>query len=170
MRRLVVGLAIISLAAIALSWAQADDQDIAKEITERLKQEQKVGHLRDFNINLKVADGNVLLKGHVTSQEQQKLALETARSAKGVKHVVSDLQITAATLAPGAAKTTAEIGSKRGDGGRVDASAPGTRTEGAGTSRRGTGLKYILPVARYCATERHECAPEAGVPEPGNSP
>ncbi|MCY2992568.1 MAG: BON domain-containing protein [Planctomycetota bacterium] len=108
MRRLVVGLAIISLAAIALSWAQADDQEIAKEITERLKQEQEVGHLSDFDINLKVADGNVLLKGHVTSQEQQKLALETARSAKGVKHVVSDLQITPATPSTDAAKTAAD--------------------------------------------------------------
>ena len=108
MRRLVVGLAIISLAAIAFSWAQADDQEIAKEITARLKQEQEVGHLSDFDINLKVADGNVLLKGHVTSQEQQKLALETARSAKGVKHVVSDLQITPATPSTDTAKTAAD--------------------------------------------------------------
>lgn len=108
MRRLVVGLAIISLAALALSWAQADDQEIAKEITARLKQEQKVGHLRDFDINLKVADGNVLLKGHVTSPEQQQLALETARSAKGVKHVVSDLQITPAAPASEVTKATAD--------------------------------------------------------------
>lgn len=93
MRRLLVGLAIVSLAALAFTWAWADDQDIAKEITERLKREQLSGHLRDFNINLKVADGHVLLKGHVASAEQQQLALELARGAKGVKQVVNDLQI-----------------------------------------------------------------------------
>lgn len=99
MRRLVVGVAIISLAALALSWAQADDQEIAKEITERLKQEQKIGKLHDFNINLKVADGQVLLKGQVASEEQQKLALDVARATKGVKDVVNDLQIQAAAAA-----------------------------------------------------------------------
>jgi osmotically-inducible protein OsmY len=99
MRRLVVGLAIVSLAALALSWAQADDQEIAKEITERLKREQTAGTLHDFNINLKVADGQVLMKGHVASSEQQQLALDVARSAKGVKRVVNDLEIQAAAPA-----------------------------------------------------------------------
>ncbi len=93
MRRLVVGLAILGIAAVALSWAMADDKEIAKKITERLKSEQAAGHLQGFDINLKVAQGHVLLKGFVSSQAQQDLALEVAKQTEGVRNVVNDLEI-----------------------------------------------------------------------------
>ncbi|MBC8871407.1 MAG: BON domain-containing protein [Planctomycetes bacterium] len=100
MRRLAVGMAILGLAAVALSWAVADDKEIAKEITERLKREQDSGNLDGFDINLKVAEGNVLLKGHVSNPKQQELALDIARRAKGVKRVVNDLAVQGEDSAP----------------------------------------------------------------------
>lgn len=93
MRRLAVGMAILALAGVAISWAMADDKEIAREITERLKGEQEAGNLDGFDINLKVAQGQVLLKGHVSTPEQQELALDIARKADGVKRVVNDLTI-----------------------------------------------------------------------------
>jgi len=96
MRRLAVGIAMVTMAALALSWAAADDQEIVKALTDQLKQERAAGRLHDFNIDLKVADGQVLLKGHVASPEQQRLAVDIARQTKGVKRVINDLKIDAA--------------------------------------------------------------------------
>jgi osmotically-inducible protein OsmY len=93
MRQLLVGLAIVSLTVIPLSSARADDQGIGREVAERLKQLQTEGELREFDIHLTVADGTVLLKGHVASEEGQKLALEAAQGTKGVKRVIDALQL-----------------------------------------------------------------------------
>jgi osmotically-inducible protein OsmY len=87
---------MVTMAALALSWAAADDQEIVKALTDQLKQERAAGRLHDFNIDLKVADGQVLLKGHVASPEQQRLAVDIARQTKGVKRVINDLKIDAA--------------------------------------------------------------------------
>lgn len=99
MRRLAVGMAILAIAGVALSWAVADDKEIAKDITERLKQEQEAGNLKGFEIQLKVAEGQVLLKGHVSTAEQQELALGIAKQADGVKGVVNDLDVQGEKLA-----------------------------------------------------------------------
>ncbi len=93
MRRLVLGVAILALAATTLTWAVAGDQDIAREITERLRKEQEAGNLRSFNVNLKVADGNVTLDGQVANKAQRALVSETARSVDGVKEIVSQLRV-----------------------------------------------------------------------------
>ncbi len=95
MRRLVVGSAILALTATTLSWTWADDQEIARKVAERLKQEQKEGNLRGFDINLKVAEGRVTLKGDVSSAQQEALAVEAARHVDGVEEVVNDLQVKA---------------------------------------------------------------------------
>lgn len=108
MRRLAVGLAIATFAAVALSWAQADDQQIARQITERLKHEQQAGNLKGFDIDLKVADGKVLIKGHVSTPKQQELLMQVAREIKGVKDVVNDLTIRAPETASVAKQTTAK--------------------------------------------------------------
>jgi len=86
-------MAILAIAGVALSWAVADDKEIAKDITERLKQEQEAGNLQGFDIQLKVAEGKVLLKGHVSTPEQRKLALGIASQADGVEDVVNDLEV-----------------------------------------------------------------------------
>ncbi len=99
MRRLAGGMAIFGIAFVALSWAVAGDTEIAREITEKLKYEKEAGRLQDFDINLQVTEGTVLMKGHVASQEQQQLAVDVARQIQGVKQVVNDLQIGSATAA-----------------------------------------------------------------------
>jgi len=97
MRRLVVGSAILALAAATFSWALADDQEIARKVAERLKHEQKEGNLQGFDINLKVAEGKVTLKGTVSSIEQRELAVGSARRVDGVTTIVNELQVNAAT-------------------------------------------------------------------------
>lgn len=108
MRRLALTLGIASAAAVALSWAQADDQQIARLITERLKHEQLAGHLRGFDIDLKVANGKVLLKGRVSSADQQALAEKVAREINGVTEVINDLDITVPAAAAPAAESSAD--------------------------------------------------------------
>jgi osmotically-inducible protein OsmY len=94
MRRLVLAVAILALAAATHSWAVAGDQEIAGEITEKLREEQEAGNLQGFDVKLRVADGNVTLDGRVKNKAQKALVSETARSVDGVKDVVSRLQIT----------------------------------------------------------------------------
>jgi len=96
MRRLVVGPAILALAAATLTGAWADDQEIARKVADRLKQEQKEGNLHGFDINLKVAEGKVTLKGDVSSAEQKDLAVDVTRQVDGVENVIDDLQVKSA--------------------------------------------------------------------------
>jgi osmotically-inducible protein OsmY len=93
MRRFGVGMAMISIALVAVSWAMADDLEIAREITNKLKTEKDSGRLQHFDINLQVADGTVVLEGHVASKEQQELALNAARRTDGVTQVISQLEV-----------------------------------------------------------------------------
>ncbi len=109
MRRLVLGVATIALATMTLSWAMAGDQDIARKITEQLRKEQEAGNLRGFNINLKVAEGNVRLEGQVSGEEQQELASTVARRVDGVKNVINDLLISSDDSAEGATATLSSL-------------------------------------------------------------
>ena len=120
MRRLVVGLAFLALAATTFSWALADDQEIARKVKDRLQQEQKDGNLRSFDINLKVVEGKVTLKGSVASAEQKELAVGLARQVDGVKDIEDDdLQVKAATV---------KAGSSGSSGVSSAASAPARKT------------------------------------------
>ncbi len=91
MRRLLVGLAIASIAALSPCWAQADDQQIAQQIVQQLRQQKEKGNLAGFGIDLEVDSGIVWLKGHVASADQQKMVLDIARHIEGVEQVVNDL-------------------------------------------------------------------------------
>ncbi len=93
MQRLVPALAVLCLACVAISGASANDSEIAREITGRLKHEQDAGNLWGFDINLQVEEGRVLLSGHVASQEQRQLAHRLARQARGVDQVVNQLKV-----------------------------------------------------------------------------
>jgi osmotically-inducible protein OsmY len=93
MRRLLVGLAIYSIAALSPCWAQADDQQIAQQIVKQLRQQKESGQLAGFGIDLEVDSGIVWLKGHVSSAEQQQAVLDIARHIEGVEQVVNDLSI-----------------------------------------------------------------------------
>jgi osmotically-inducible protein OsmY len=93
MRRLLVGLAIYSIAALSPCWAQADDQQIAQQIVKQLRQQKESGQLAGFGIDLEVDSGIVWLKGHVASADQQKMVLDIARHIEGVEQVVNDLSV-----------------------------------------------------------------------------
>ena len=96
MRRLLVGLAIASIAALSPCWVHADDQQIAQQIVQQLRQQKADGRLTGFGIDLEVESGIVWLKGHVTTAEQQQLVLDIARRVDGVEQVVNDLSVKAA--------------------------------------------------------------------------
>ncbi len=93
MRRLLVGLAIYSIAALSPCWAHADDQQIAEQIVKQLRQQKESGQLAGFGIDLEVDSGIVWLKGHVSSADQQQMVLEIARHVEGVEQVVNDLSV-----------------------------------------------------------------------------
>ncbi len=93
MRRLAFRLAIATIAAIAPIWAQADDQQIAHAIASKLKEEKDAGNLKGFDIDLQVEDGQVWLKGFVSTTEQHTLAIDSARYAEGVRRVVNELKV-----------------------------------------------------------------------------
>ncbi len=96
MRRLFLGLAIASIAALSPCWALADDQQIAQQIVQQLRQHKAEGRLNGFGIDLEVESGIVWLKGHVTTAEQQQLVLDATQKVEGVTQVVNDLEIKAA--------------------------------------------------------------------------
>jgi osmotically-inducible protein OsmY len=93
MRRLFVGLAIASIAALSPCWAHADDQQIAQQIVQQLRQQKAEGNLAGFGIDLEVDSGIVWLKGHVANREHQQRVLDIARHIEGVQQVVNDLEI-----------------------------------------------------------------------------
>jgi len=99
MRRLFLGLAIATIAALSPCWVQADDQQIAQQIVQQLRQQKADGRLTGFGIDLEVESGIVWLKGHVTTPEQQQLVLDLARRVDGVTQVVNDITVKAAPAA-----------------------------------------------------------------------
>ncbi|MHB8973425.1 MAG: BON domain-containing protein [Pirellulaceae bacterium] len=99
MRRLFLGLAIASIAALSPCWVHADDQQIAQQIVQQLRQQKADGRLTGFGIDLEVESGIVWLKGHVTTPEQQQMVLEIARRVEGVEQVVNDLRVKDAAVA-----------------------------------------------------------------------
>ena len=100
MRRFVVGLSILAVLTFSSAIVRGDDQQIAQHLIQKLKQQKDSGNLRGFGIDLKVERGTVLLKGHVSSAEQQRLVLEIARRIEGVKQVVNDITITSSVATP----------------------------------------------------------------------
>ncbi len=93
MRRYVLPLAILATAVLGPSAVLADDQQIAQTIVERLQAQKKAGNLKGFSLDLQVDNGEVWLTGRVSSEEQQKLALDIARRIRGVTQVVNDITV-----------------------------------------------------------------------------
>jgi hypothetical protein len=97
MRRYVFRLAILSLAVLGPTVARADDQQIAQQIVQKLQAEKQAGGLKGFSIDLSVEEGTVWLSGRVANADQQAKALDIARRIPGVKQVVNDLDVAAAS-------------------------------------------------------------------------
>ena len=94
MRRLVLGIAV-AVTSLMPVVGVADDQDIADFIKSRLQAEQQQGNLQGFNVDMRVEEGTVWFKGHVSNTTQEKIILTTAQEAAhlGVLQVVDDIEI-----------------------------------------------------------------------------
>ena len=90
MRRFLFGLAFL---AIVAPLAHANDDQIAQRIVKSLKASQATGNLKNFNIGLRVQDGEVFLSGHVANAHQERLALATAQATQGVEQVFSEIEV-----------------------------------------------------------------------------
>lgn len=93
MRRFFVGLAITAMLGMIPSQGRADDRQISQSIVKGLQAEQKNENLRGFDIDLEVDDGDVYLRGTVSSTEQEELAVDIARRVEGVRQVINELEI-----------------------------------------------------------------------------
>ena len=71
------------------------DADITSDILGQLGQAKRVGHLRNFDINVSTVDGEVTVRGNVASSQQKDLVLGTAQRSHGVRRVVDDLTVSA---------------------------------------------------------------------------
>ena len=106
MRRLMIGLTLVCMAALIPLWVRADDRQIAQEIIQQLQQHKDAGELKGFGIDLQVEKGIVLIEGRVSTAEQRKLTLDTVRRVTGVKQVVNKLTVTGKPFVP--ARTAAQ--------------------------------------------------------------
>ncbi len=93
MRRISIALAILGLAAAAPLLARGDDKEIARKIIAKLKEQQAAGRLEGSDIDLKVEQGVVYVRGRVASREQETMVLETARLTPGVTQVLRNIQV-----------------------------------------------------------------------------
>ncbi len=92
---------VILLVLIGLSTVvRADDNSIARDLADRLRQSKTTNDLSGFRIGVKVENGIVWMKGQVNDQSQREHALNLARRIEGVKLVVNDLTVAGATEAP----------------------------------------------------------------------
>jgi osmotically-inducible protein OsmY len=71
----------------------ASDSEITAEILGQLGQAKRGGQLRNFDINVSTADGEVTVRGSVANSQQKDLVLGTAQRAHGVRRVVDDLTV-----------------------------------------------------------------------------
>ena len=94
MRRLMIGLTLVCMAALIPLWVHADDRQIAQEIIQQLQQHKDAGELKGFGIDLQVEKGIVLIEGRVSTAQQRQLTLDTVRRVTGVKQVVNKLTVT----------------------------------------------------------------------------
>lgn len=107
MRRMVLGIAV-AIVALMQGNGMADDQQIADYIKSRLQVEQQRGNLRGFNVDMRVDRGTVWFKGHVSSEQQEMMILQTAQQAGhlGVVQIVDDIDVRAAVVRQPAAQQT----------------------------------------------------------------
>ncbi|MCA9171351.1 MAG: BON domain-containing protein [Planctomycetales bacterium] len=110
MKRSFLALLAVTLAFLAGGTARANDEQIAKQIIQRLQQQKSVAQLDGFNIGVQVEDGTVTMKGSVAQSDHALMALDVARRVPGVKLVVNDLFVNqGVTAAPGTMPQVAQV-------------------------------------------------------------
>ena len=95
MKRALVAFLALALTTLSGAFATADDEQIAKQIVDRLQQHQQSAQLQDFNIGVQVDKGTVTMMGNVAASDHAVLALDIARRIPGVKLVINDLYVQA---------------------------------------------------------------------------
>lgn len=105
MRNFVTTIATLTLWTVAVTAIHADDESIAHKIHTGLRAQQDAGLLQDFDLNVRVEEGVVWMKGVVSEKEQRFLILEMARRVDDVQKVVNEIAVSE-TVAPIAATDT----------------------------------------------------------------
>ena len=70
-----------------------NSKEIAQQIVGSMRDEMELGNLRGFGVDVEVDKGVVWLRGRVSSEDQEELALDIARRTKGVSKVVNELTV-----------------------------------------------------------------------------
>ncbi|GIW96054.1 MAG: BON domain-containing protein [Pirellulaceae bacterium] len=89
------------------------DEQIARQIYDRLQQYKQAGQLHGFRLDMRVQDGTVILDGYVPEAEQKTLALEVARRVPGVYQVVDMIRIEPPMASFQTVSTTADSARRR---------------------------------------------------------
>ena len=145
MRRFFFGLAVAMLVAVVVpSSAKADDQAIADHLVQKLRAAKENGSLKNFGLDMKVNDGVVWFKGHVSTKQQERMVLRTAQLAKSL----------------GVVKIIDEIEVKPAESKVVRASRTTPTTVGSGIAPSAS----VLPAARMAAPTARPVARTASVP------
>ena len=100
MKRALVAFLALALTTLSGALATANDEQIAKQIVDRLQQHRQSAQLQDFNIGVQVEEGTVTMMGNVAASDHAVLALDIARRIPGVKLVINDLYVQAQPAGP----------------------------------------------------------------------
>jgi len=94
MRRLVLSFAV-AVTSLMPSVGMADDTQIAEFVKSQLQEQQQLGNLKGFNVDMRVDRGTVWFEGFVSNRNQQTTILKTAQQAGhlGVVQVVNDIEV-----------------------------------------------------------------------------
>lgn len=100
MRRLVLSFAV-AVTSLMPSVGMADDSQIAEYVKSQLQEQQQLGNLKGFNVDMRVDRGTVWFEGFVSNRDQQMTILKTAQKAGhlGVVQVVNDIEVRGAKAA-----------------------------------------------------------------------
>jgi BON domain len=90
MRRLIVGLAVATIATLSPLAASAGDQEAAQQIANNMKAS---GRLHGYSIGVKVQDRVVWLEGTVTSQQQMAAALDVVQHTPGITKIMNGMSV-----------------------------------------------------------------------------
>lgn len=84
MRRKTFGMMLAALAIFVGSVVNADDEKIANHLYKKLSEAKQQGSLKDFTLDMEVADGVVFLKGRVATKKQKSMVLTMAQKAQNL--------------------------------------------------------------------------------------
>ncbi|MBI82646.1 MAG: hypothetical protein CMJ81_05590 [Planctomycetaceae bacterium] len=95
MRPVIAGLVASLLLICTAPSVRADDDQIAQDIRTALKLQQERGNLKDFNVRVRVEQGDVYMKGVVRQAQQRDLMLGIASRTRGVQQVINEVDLLA---------------------------------------------------------------------------